>query len=306
MNQAERHPPRLLPDVSCDISGPDDKMSIDTLTIGHGPTATTHLWQRSWMALATVLVSIAAIAMLGAQDDRELGVLASPLTPLNILVLGDTSGGTGECVGCLSYVDQFAAAESEDGRRRIRIDDKTASAQEEPASMPALVDGLRSTSHLRAAVAKADVILLAVGSGDVTHPAALCPRTWRTTCPKPIPQFRQSLTEWIAATTTIRDHRPVNLRIITPPPTSGSPRHNDIARITCEVAAAHDAECVNVYNLARTDEHIVGARADPSHPQLTQHGHDLIATQLIAIGIGNCTGLARGDFPSNGVFGPTR
>ena len=101
---------------------------------------------------------------------------------------------------------------------------------------------------------------------------------------KPIPQFRQSLTDWIAETATIRDHRPVNLRIITPPPTSGSPRQNDIARIACEVAAAHDATCVNVYNLARTDEHIVGARADPSHPQLTQHGHDLVATQLIAIG----------------------
>jgi hypothetical protein len=118
----------------------------------------------------------------------------------------------------------------------------------------------------------------------VTHPAAQCPRRWRTTCPKPIAQFRQSLTDWIAATATIRDHRPVELRIITPPPTSGSPRQNDIARIACEVAAAHDAQCVNVYNSARTDEHVVGAGADPDHPQLTQHGHDLVAMQLIAVG----------------------
>ena len=42
---------------------------------------------------------------------------------------------------------------------------------------------------------------------------------------------------------------------------------------------------MNVYDLARIDEHIVAARADPSHPHLTQHGHDLVATKLIATGI---------------------
>ena len=89
----------------------------------------------------------------------------------------------------------------------------------------------------------------------------------------------------MAETETIRHHRPVKLRVITPPPTSGSPRQNDVARTACEIAAARDAKCVNVYDLARTDEHIVAARADPSHPHLTQHGHDLVATQLIAIGI---------------------
>ncbi len=232
--------------------------------------------------MMTVVFSIAALAMIGGQDHREPGVVGSLPTQLNILVLGDASAGREGCAHCFSYVDQLAATESADGRRRIRIHDKTMSAQTAPPSIPALVEDLRSTSEFRSAVAQADVILLAVGNGDVMQ----CPLTRRTPCPaKPIPQFRQSLTDWIAETETIRHDRPVKLRVITPPPTSGSPRQQDVARTACEIAAAHSARCVNVYALARTDEHIVAVPADPNNPHLTQHGHDLVATQLISFGI---------------------
>jgi hypothetical protein len=279
MNQAEiRFDHTRLPD----LSEHDDKLSIDTLTLGPDPTASTHQWQRWSLAIVTVLSTIAALAMIGAQDHREPGAVGSISTPLNILIVGDASAGGEGCAFCFSYVDQLSAAASEDGRRRVRIDDKTMSAQTPPPSMPTLVEGLRSNPELRSAVAKADVILLAMGNGDATH----CPGTRRTPCPATlIPQFRQSLTDWMAETETIRHHRPVELRVITPPPTSGSPRQNNVARTACEIAASHDAQCVNVYDLARTDEHIVPPRTDPSHPRLTQHGHDRVATQLIAIGI---------------------
>jgi len=279
MNQAEgRFDRARLPDVG----EHDDNMSTDTLSLGPDPTAPTHHWQRWSLAIVTVLSSIAALAMIGAQDHREPGAIGSIPIPLNILVVGDASAGGEACAHCLNYVAQFAAAASDDGRRRVRIDDKTMAGQTPPPSVPTLVEGLHSTPELRSAVAKADVILLAMGDGDVIH----CPMARRMPCPaKPIPQFRQSLTDWMAETETIRHHRSVKLRVITPPPTSGSPRQNDVARTACEIAAEHRATCVNVYDLARIDEHIVAARADPSHPHLTQHGHDLVATKLIATGI---------------------
>ena len=264
----------------------DEKTSIEAFTLGHDPTAPTRRRHRWPLAIMTVLSGVAALAMIGAQNHREPGVFGSLPSPLDVLVLGDASASREGCTGCFTYVDQLAVAESGDGRRRIRIVDKTMSGQATAVSMPALVDDLRSTPELRAAVAEADVILLAVGSGDVTHPAADCPVGRGTPCPaKPVPQFRVSLTDWMVETETIRRHRPVKLRVITPPPTSGSPRQKDVARTACEISAARDAKCANVYDLARSDEHVVAAGVDPSHPQLTQHGHDLVAVHLMAIGI---------------------
>ena len=286
MNHAEsRLEDALLADARTDVSAHDEKVSIDALTLGRDPTAPTGHWQQWSLAIVTVLSCIAALAMIGAHDHREPGTLGSLPISLDILVLGDASAGSEGCARCFTYVDQLASAESEQGIR-IHIHDKIMSARTEPPSIAALVDDLRSTPELRAAVTKADLILLALGSGDVTHPAADCPASQRTRCStRPIPQFRQSLADWISETEAIRHHRSVKLRVITTPPTSGSPRQNDVARTACEIAAARDAQCVNVFDLARTDEHVVSARADPSHPRLTQHGHDLVAAQLIASGI---------------------
>lgn len=286
MNQAEsRSEDPLLADVTADVSQHDEKMSIDALTLGRDPTAPTGHWQQWSLAIVTILSCVAALAMIGAHDHREPGTLGSLPSSLDILVLGDASAGSEGCARCFTYIDQLATAESADGLH-INMHDQTMSARTEPPSMAALVDDLRSTPERRAAVAKADLILLALGSGDVVHPAADCSVSQRTRCStRPIPQFRQSLADWLSETEAIRHHRSVKLRVITPPPTSGSPRQNDVARTACEIAAARDAQCVNVFDLARTDEHIVAARADPSHPGLTQHGHDLVAAQLIASGI---------------------
>ena len=281
MNQAE--PPldhARLPGGRPDVSEPDDQVSVETLRLGRDPTAPTHHWPRWPLAIVTVLSSIAALLMIGAHSHLEPGIVGALSTPLNILVLGDASGGREGCGGCVGYTDQFAAAMSEDGHR-THLDDKTVSGQATPPSMAALVADLPSIPEIRSSVETSDVVLLAVSSGDVNT----CSRK-RMPCPaKPIPQFRQSLTDWIAETEAIRHHRPVKLRVITPPPTSGSPRQNDVARTAFEIAAAHHATCVNVYALARTDEHIVAAQASPSHHQLTQHGHDLVAKRLIAIGL---------------------
>ena len=63
-----------LPDAT-HVSEPDDTMSNDTLTLGHHPTATEHHRQRWSLAIVTVLASIAALAMVGAQDHHEPGAV---------------------------------------------------------------------------------------------------------------------------------------------------------------------------------------------------------------------------------------
>ena len=262
---------------------------IDSLTLGEDPSAQTG--RRPWWFIviaATVVASLAALAMVGDDDRRETGALSPPPIPLNVLILGDTSAGRGGCADCLTYVDQLAAALSQGGRRPVRIDDQTAAADQTPSSMPALLYRLRADPSTRAAVDVADIIVLAVGSGDVTPPppSTRCPARRRSRCPEvTVSQFRDNLTAWIDETDHTRQQGSLVLRVITPPPTSGSPSQNDVARTTCQIAAAHRAACINTYSLARTDEHITTVKTDPRHPQLTQHGHDLVATQLIATGL---------------------
>jgi hypothetical protein len=262
---------------------------IESLTLGDDPSVPTgrRPWWFAVAAAAAVVASLAALAMAGDLDRREAGTLSRPPIPLEVLVLGDTSAGMHGCPDCFSYVDQLAVAMSEDGRRRIRIDDQTSAADRTPSSMPALLERLRTDPSTRAAVDIADVIVLAVGSGDVTPAPTTtrCHAERRSRCPEiTISQFRYNLTAWIAETDHIRHQRPLVLRVITPPPTSGLPSQNHVARTACQIADAHRAACVNTYSLARSDEHVTTVNTDPLHPQLTQHGHDLVATRLIATG----------------------
>lgn len=280
----------LSPDVVADVGSHADSSSIENLTLDRDPSAPVRRCHWARLVILTVVCSLAAVAMVAGQDHREPAAIGAPPTPLDVLVLGDTSARSDGCTRCLTYVDQLAAAWSQGGRRQVRIDDRSESADVAPSSMPALVESLRSDPDIRAAVSDADVIVLAVGNGDVAHRAAptpeLCRAERQSRCPGlTIGQFRDSLRAWIAETDTIRHYRPLTLRVITPAPTSGSPRQNHVARTTCLVVAAHDGDCINLYNLARSDEHIVAAGTDPRHPQLTQHGHDLVATQLISLGI---------------------
>ena len=260
--------------------------SLDELAFGHDPSAPTQGLHRV-LLFVTVLCSLAALALMSGQDPHEPTALEWLPTPLTILVLGDRSAKPQGCSACFDYVDQSAAAWSQRGRRRVRIDHMTEASDMAAPSMQTFVDMLRSNPDIRKAVSEADVILLAMGSGDVIPVAAAsCRAESQAPCPKVTDaHFRQSLTSWITETDTIRRHRPVMLRIITPLPTSGLPRESDIARSACQVAAAHAAACVNVYDQARTDELVVDPGSDPQHPQLTQHGHDIVAAQLIATGI---------------------
>ena len=260
-------------------------MSIENLTLGPDPSSRTGRRRSRLIVMVTVAVSVTALAVVGGPARREPGVLGqSPTSPLQVVVVGDVSAGENGCGGCSTYVDQSAVAWAQDGRPPVRVHDHTAAADDAP-SMPTLVDRLRYDPDVRAAVSVADVIVLAVGSADVAQAApARCHAERPSPCPTTISQFRDSLTVWMTETERIRHHRPLTLRIITPPPISGSPRQNDIARSACQVAALHDGICVNVFRLARTDDHLVTGESDSRHPQLTQHGHDLVASHLIALG----------------------
>jgi hypothetical protein len=267
----------------------DDSTSVDELVLGPEPSPPTHRVRRCLLAV-TVLCSLAALAMISGPGHGEPAALELLPTPLNILVLGDSSADREACPTCSTYVAQSAAAWSQRSGRRVRLDRKTVPANLPAPSMPALVESLRTDPDMRDAVSDADMILLAIGSGDVTHAATASCRSERpalSPCPEvvPVAELRRSLVTWITETDTIRDHRPVILRVVTPPPTSGLPRQSQIARTACQVAAAHAAGCVNVYDQARTDEQVVAPGSDPQHPQLTQHGHDVVAARLIASGI---------------------
>ncbi len=264
----------------------DDSRPIDELVLGPDSSPATHRLHQCLLAV-TVVCSIVVLAMISGLDSREPGALELLSTPLNILVLGDSSADPDACSTCSSYVDQSAAAWSQRSGRRVRLDRKTVPSDVAAPSMPTLVESLRSDPNIGDSVFDADVILLAIGSGDVALTAATSCRAERQAACSlgPVARFRQSLVSWTIETDTIRRHRPVILRVVTPPPTSGLPRQSHVARTACQVAAAHAAACVNVYDQARTDERIVDPRSDPQHPQPTQHGHDIVAAQLIATGI---------------------
>ena len=266
--------------------GQDNSRSVDELVLGPEPSPPTHRFHQCLLAVI-LLCTIAALATISGLDSREPAVLELLPTPLNILVLGDSSADPDACSTCSSYVDQSTAAWSQRSGRRVRLDRKTVPSNLPAPSMPTLVESLRSDPDIRDSVSEADLILLAIGNGDVAPTAPTSCRAERQTpCPNvPVAEFRQSLASWISETDTIRRHRPVILRVVTPPPTSGLPRQSHVARTACQVAAAHAAGCVNVYDQARTDELVVDPGSDPQHPQLTQHGHDIVAAQLIATGI---------------------
>ena len=265
-------------------------MSIESLTLGHDPGVPAGRRSRRSRVIvaAAVVAGVAALALLGGPDRREPGTLSQPSTPFDVLILGDTSAGVDGCADCLTYVDQLAAALSQDGRRRVRVDDQTSAEDRAPSSMPVLLERLHSDPYLREAAYAAEVIVLAVGSGDATPrpTSARCRREQPSRCPEvTVERFRYELTAWMAETGHIRQQDPLVLRVITPPPTSGSPRQSDVARTACHVAAAHRVPCVNMYSLARTDQHVTTVDTDPLHPELTQHGHDLVAAKLIASGL---------------------
>jgi hypothetical protein len=288
-HQVDQLEPAGRPDVGSSDEEEDDSRSVDELVLGPAPSPPTHRLHQCSLAVI-LLCSLAGLAMISGPGPREPEALELLSTTLNILVLGDSSADPEACPTCSTYVDQSAAAWSQRSRRRVRLDRKTVPSDLVAPSMPTLVESLRTDPDIRDSVSEADVILLAIGSGDVTHAAATSCRSERlalSPCPEvvPVAEFRQSLASWITETDTIRRHRPVILRVVTPPPTSGLPRQSHVARTACQVAAAHAAACVNVYDQARTDELVVDPGSDPQHPQLTQHGHNLVAAQLIASGI---------------------
>ena len=264
----------------------DDSRSVDELVLGPEASPPTRRLHQCLLAV-TVLCTITALAMISGLDSREPGALELLSTPLNILVLGDSSADPEACSTCSSYVDQSAAAWSQRSGRRVRLDRKTVPSDVAAPSMPTLVESLRSDPDIRDSVSEADVILLAIGSGDVAPTAATSCRAERQApCPRgPRREVPPKL--------GLMDHR--DRHHPRPPPGDPSRGHSTTnLRLTpaepcradrLSVAAAHAAACVNVYDQARTDELLVDPGSDPQHPQLTQHGHDIVAAQLIATGI---------------------
>ena len=202
----------------------DDSGSVDELVLGPDASPPTHRLHQCLLAV-TVLCTIAALAMISGLDSREPEALELLSTPLNILVLGDSSADPEACSTCSSYVDQSAAAWSQRSGRRVRLDRKTVPSDMAAPSMPTLVESLRSDPDIRDSVSEADVILLAIGSGDVAPTPPLHPAVSerQAPCPKvPVAKFRQSLASWTTETDTIRrpppgdpsrGHSTTNLRL---------------------------------------------------------------------------------------------
>ena len=151
----------------------DTTKSIDELAFGHDPSSPTQRLHRV-LLFVTVLCCLAALAIMSGQDPHEPAALEWLPTPVTILVLGDRSAKPQGCSGCFNYVDQSAAAWSQRGRRRVRIDHMTVTSDMGAPSMQTLVDMLRSNPDIRKAVSEADVILLAMGSGE-SYPSPLHP-----------------------------------------------------------------------------------------------------------------------------------
>ncbi len=89
-----------------------------------------------------------------------------------------------------------AAAWSQRSGRRVRLDRKTVPSDVAAPSMPTLVESLRSDPDIRDSVSDADVILLAIGSGDVALTAATSCRAERQAPCSLRPPSRDSAKAW--------------------------------------------------------------------------------------------------------------
>jgi len=263
---------------------------------------------------AVVAFAIVLALSLGREESGPEEGVFTPAGPsaVRILVLGDSSAGRGSCAGCPVYGEQITEAVRRDGRAAY-LDDRTWSANAWPsANLAGMTGALRADPVMSGMVAGADLIVLAMGVYDVglvdgtrCQPPAVGvrPASYRagTQCNRQgVNEVRRRLDGLLAEITRLRQGRPVEMRLVTPPPVHtvgarpGRDRHRAdqrarnalerLAAVECAKIAGSGGSCVDLGRVLQDgavlidDQHVFRKR-------LSAGAHDIVARELLAHGL---------------------
>jgi hypothetical protein len=260
---------------------------------------------------AVVAFAIVLALSLGrGESGPEEGVFA-PDGPsaVRILVLGDSSAGRGSCAGCPVYGEQIAEAVRRDGRAAY-LDDRTWSTNAWPsANLAGMTGVLRADPAMSGMVAGADLIVLAMGVYDVglvdgtrCQPPAVGVRAASygpgTQCNRQgVREVQRRLDGLFAEITRLRRGRPVEMRLVTPPPVHtvgahpGRNRHRAdqrarnalerLAAVECAKIAGTGGFCVDLGQVLQDGAVLVDDKHF-SRQILSADAHDIVAHELLA------------------------
>lgn len=238
---------------------------------GHRAPARPRWRQFAGLTAFVLVIGLLAAVNLGKPvGELPRGLMTEESADRQVLLLGDASAGQDGCSGqCHTYTQQLAASVRHATRKPVEIEDHTWRPNTwPPASVNAVAAYVRADPSLRRAVGAADVLVLAVTG---TSPIGLAD------------DLRSLLDEvdWI------RQDRPVDLRVvIAPAPGRSGTWTGQVAVAGCQVVAAYAGACVNVSELVRLGMLTPADWQQPAtgHPRLSQHGHDVVARELIGAG----------------------
>ena len=243
-------------------------MEIDGLATSHVRPRARPWWRRLAGVVAFVIViGLLAWVNLAKPVGRTERLPVSESASHQVLLIGDSSAGKDGCPGsCSTYTEQLAESLQHNAGKAVTIEDWSWRANTwPPASVNSVAAYMRADPGLRSAVRSADVLVLALTG---TSSAELAE------------QLRSLLDEvdWI------RHDRPIDLRVIVAStPKSSGTWAGQVAKAGCQVTVSYAGACVNVSELVRlglltpTDWQMSTGR----HPRLSQHGHDVVALELI-------------------------
>ena len=266
-------------------------MPIEVLVTNRRPSRRpVSAWERFFeLVLGSAAVGFLAFALTLFDDTAgaERAVLEPGGSEVRVLVLGDSSAGNLGCPGCLTYVEQFAASVEHDTERRVRVADWTWRRNTWPtASVASVLWQLRADPRLREVVSSSDVVVIALGDRDLPPAprADRCRDRRESRCTARV--FRDRLDALLTEVGQIRQQQPVVLRVITSAsPTAPERARRQLTRNACQVARRHGGACVDPFrgapDITPGDWELIAG-----HPRLSQHGHDVVARELIAIGPG--------------------
>ena len=234
--------------------------------------ATRHLRRPAlWRRFAGLIAFVAVIALMAAANLAKPVWRTGPGLPSEsatrqILLVGDASAGKAGCPGgCRTYTEQLAASLQLETPAAVEIEDQSWHTNTwPPASVNSVAAYMRADPRLRSAVRSADVLVLALTG---TSPV----------------EFTEQLRSLFDEVDWIRQHRPVDLRVVVAPtPRSSGTWAGQVAEAGCQVAVSYAGACVNVSELVRLGLLAPGDwQPSGGHPRLSQHGHDIVARELI-------------------------
>lgn len=255
----------------------------------------------AWWSVVALAVGLAAglLAGCGGASQASDAPPAATTRALHLVGLGDSIAGAGHCGECQSYVWRLGPLASDRLGRQVLVDNLARNDDFTAGRLSGLVT---SDAPTRAALAAADIITIGIGWNDWQGP---CHWEGHEGClqrgQKTVERNLGVILDEIA---TLRAGAPTAIRVVTYADRyAGKPdlaetwdaKDVDPARIeamfrdalasfnamSCEVAAAHDAVCVDVlpaFNGAHGDRPI------PSDLDGTQAQMDLIASTIDAAG----------------------